>query len=308
MTEPSVRSAVGDAGSEDQAAANRRGIVALVGAMAIFIVSDVMAKLTIDVFQTPQMMVLRGLSAVLAVAVMLVWTGQHRRMRRLLTPIILVRSLLEGGATWSFLSSIREMPLASANTIVLATPLLMLPLAVVFLKERVTARRWIAASVGFGGVLLVLQPQGEWEPASLYAVACTAFIAIREIITRRLPTDIPTLGITLFSALAMSGVGAVGVVETGWSELTWRPFWLLFGAGVLNAWGNYLNTKAYRIGEASVISPFRYSTIPLSFAATFLVWGTVPTTTMCLGALLILGAGLVVLRGERRPADRRRND
>lgn len=304
MAEPSVRSAAGDAGSEDQAAANRRGIVALVSAMAIFIVSDVMAKLTTDSFDTPQMMVLRGLSALLAVLVMLFASGQHRLMRRVLTPLIFFRSLLEGAATWGFLAAIREMPLASATTIVLATPLLMMPLAVVFLKEHVDAKRWIATAVGFGGVLLVLQPQGDWQPASLYAMACACFIAVREIITRRLPPDVPTLGVTVMSATAISGVGGLGLFQSGWRDFTWEPFLLVVGAGFLNAWGNYLNTQAYRMGQASVVSPFRYSTIPLSFAASFLFWGTVPTLAMCLGALLILGAGLVVLRGgaTKRPA------
>ncbi len=297
MADPAPRPA------DEQAAANRRGVIALVGAMAIYLLSDVLAKLVTDRVETAEMMVVRGLAAALATLIMLVASGQHRRMRLALTPLILLRSLLDGGATWTFLAAIREIPLATATTIALATPLVMMPMAVLFLREHVNLKRWLATAVGFAGVLLVMQPDGEWQMGAIYAVACTAIIAVREIITRKLPLGAPTLGVTLMSALAISAVGAAGTLGDGWRAMDWEPFWIIVAAGFLNAWGNYLNTTAFRIGLASVVAPFRYTTIPLSFAAGYIFWGTVPTMTMVLGALLILAAGLVVLRSDR-PARR----
>ncbi len=282
-----------------QAAANRRGIVAITGAMAIYTLSDVLVKLTSDFTTTPQMMVVRGAAAVAATLAMIVATGQLRRLPLAFTRLILARGLLDAGATWSFLTALREIPLADATTILLAAPLLMMPLAVVLLRERVGWRRWTASIVGFGGVLLVMQPQAEWQPASLYAVVCTGFIAAREIITRRLPPGAPTLGVTLISAMAISGVGVAGAIQTSWPPMAATPVWILIGAGFLNAWGNYLNATGFRVGQASAVAPFRYTTIPLAFAAGYLIWGTQPTLSMTLGALLILGGGLVVMRGER---------
>lgn len=299
MAEPGVRSATGDAGSEDQAAANRRGIIAVTLAMAIYTVSDVLVKLTSDDNSAYQIMVVRGVAAVAATFVMIVALGHYRRMRLAFTPLIGLRGMLDAGATWCFLKALKEIPLADATTILLAAPLIMMPLAVFVLKERVGLRRWLATFVGFGGVLLVMQPQGDWQPASLYAVVCCGFIAAREIMTRRLPPGAPTLAITLISALAITGAGAIGAATEEWRPMEASPVWILIAAGILNAWGNYLNAHGFRIGQSSAVAPFRYSTIPLAFAAGYLIWGQIPTLSMALGALLILGAGLVVLRGER---------
>jgi len=299
MAEPSVRSPAGDAGSEDQAAANRRGIFAVTIAMAIYTISDVLVKLTSDDTSAYQIMIVRGAAAVAATFVMIMVLGQLRRMWLAFTPMIALRGMLDAGATWCFLMALKDIPLADATTILLAAPLIMMPLAVIVLKERVGLRRWLATLVGFGGVLLVLQPQGDWHPASLYAVACCGFIAAREIMTRRLPPGAPTLAVTLISALAITGVGLGGATTESWRPMETYPIWILIGAGILNAWGNYLNAHGFRIGQSSAVAPFRYSTIPLAFAAGYLIWGQIPTLSMALGAFLILGAGLVVLRGER---------
>jgi len=288
-----------DETSDEQRAANRRGILAVTGAMAIYTVSDVLVKLTSDFTSTPQMMVVRGLAAAAVTFFMVIAAGQWRRLPLAFTPMIGVRGLLDAGATWSFLMALRDIPLADATTILLAAPLLMMPMALFVLRERVGWRRWLATLIGFAGVVLVMQPQGNWHPSSLYALGCCGFIAIREIMTRRLPPGAPTLGVTLISALAISGVGAVGAIESGWKEIAWTPFWILIGAGVLNAGGNYLNATGFRIGQSSAVAPFRYSTIPLSFAAGYLIWDAQPTLSMTLGAALILGGGLVVMRGER---------
>ena len=285
--------------SEDQAAANRRGILAITGAMAIYTVSDVLVKLTSDFTSTPQMMVVRGLAAAAVTFFMVIAAGQWRRLPFAFTPLIAVRGLLDAGATWSFLMALRDIPLADATTILLAAPLLMMPMALFILRERVGWRRWCATLVGFVGVVLVMQPQGDWHPSSLYALGCTGFVAVREIMTRRLPASAPTLGVTLISALAISGVGILGTVGSGWQPIDTGPFWILIGAGLLNAGGNYLNATGFRIGQSSAVAPFRYTTIPLSFAAGILVWGTYPTLLMTVGALLILGGGLIVMRGER---------
>jgi len=298
MAERGARPA-GDAGSEDQAAANRRGIIAVTGAMAIYTLSDVLVKLTSDDHSAYQIMVVRGFAAVAATFAMIVALGQLRRLPLAFTPMIILRGFLDAGATWCFLRALKEIPLADATTILLAAPLLMMPLAVFVLRERVGPRRWLATVVGFIGVLLVMEPQGDWKPASLFAVACCGFIAAREIMTRRLPPGAPTLTITLISALAITGVGVTGAVAEGWRPMAWTPLWILVGAGILNAWGNYLNAHGFRIGQSSAVAPFRYTTIPLSFAAGYLIWDTEPTLSMTVGALLILGGGLVVMRGER---------
>ena len=170
MTEPAA---------DDQTAANRRGIVAVTGAMVIYTVSDVLVKFTSDTNSIYEIMVLRGVAAVFATFVMIVALGHLRRLPLAFTPMIVIRSFLDAGATWCFLRALKEIPLADATTILLAAPLIMMPLAVFILKEKVGLRRWLATIVGFGGVLLVMQPQGDWKPASLFAVLCCAFIAAR---------------------------------------------------------------------------------------------------------------------------------
>ena len=53
-------------------------------------------------------------------------------------------------------------------------------------------------------------------------------------------------------------------------------------------------------GEISVVSSFRYSSMPIALTYGFLIWGDIPDGLTWLGILLILSAGLYTIFREHK--------
>ena len=69
--------------------------------------------------------------------------------------------------------------------------------------------------------------------------------------------------------------------------------------GVLNGTSHFLIIEALRLGEASVVSPYRYSALIWGAALGVVIWGDVPDFWIIGGALVIAASGLYLLRDEQ---------
>ena len=66
-----------------------------------------------------------------------------------------ILSLLESGF---FILSFKYLSLASAHSIQAFTPIIVIIMAFVFLKEKIHTKTWIAVAFGFVGVIIILRP------------------------------------------------------------------------------------------------------------------------------------------------------
>ena len=67
---------------------------------------------------------------------------------------------------------------------------------------------------------------------------------------------------------------------------------------MIAAAGFFCISQAYRLGRASVVAPFEYSSLPFAVLWGWMIWSEIPTTTTIAGSLLIIASGLYVLRRE----------
>jgi len=95
--------------------------------------------------------------------------------------------------------------------------------------------------------------------------------------------------------------GVFGLVTRDWQPVDARQLGLLAAASVFLSGGYFLLTVAMRSGEMSLVAPFRYTGLMFALVLGFLVWGDVPNVLAWAGIALLVGAGIVVLHGERRP-------
>jgi drug/metabolite transporter (DMT)-like permease len=84
-----------------------------------------------------------------------------------------------------------------------------------------------------------------------------------------------------------------------WQPVTPRQFGLLAGAGALLACGFVQLVRALRVGEMSVVSPFRYTGLLYAMLLGFLVWGDAPNALAACGVVLLVGAGVFMLTHDR---------
>ena len=285
-------------------AANRRGVLAMSAGMASFVTNDSLVKYVSQTLPGSQLIFIRGLFAVvlvLAIAHAMRATGHLGALRE---RRVLLRAGFDAFATMTYLTSLFHLPLANATAINMATPLFITLFAVIGFSEKVGPRRWAALATGFVGVLLVVQPTAAGFNA--YALLClggTLLHASRDLTTRTIAARIPSIIITLSTAIAVTLLaGAFGLVTRDWQPVNARQLGLLAAASVFLSGGYYLLTVAMRSGEMSLVAPFRYTGLLFALVLGFLVWGDVPNALAWAGIALLVGAGIVVLPGERRAA------
>jgi drug/metabolite transporter (DMT)-like permease len=246
---------------------------------------------------TGQLIFLRGVLATLFVLVAVRLGGATLQPRRLVTGWVALRAVIDAFATLVFLVSLFHLPLATATAINMATPLVIAAMAAWWLGERVPLARWLVIGVGFAGVLLVIQPGPQGFNAWAWlCLAGTLLTAARDTITRRIPPDMPSIGITLATAAAVTLL-ALGVMAfEGWEPMTWREWALLTAAAAFLAAGYQLIIRSTRSGDLTAVAPFRYVCLLMAVVLGWALWGHVPNALAWAGIALVIGAGLVLLR------------
>ena len=275
--------------------------------MAGFTINDAISKLVAETMNMGQVMLVRGFFATLFVGLL---TWQQRAFVRwdiAFNPYVVVRVACEAFATICFLTALAHLPIATVSAVLQALPLAVTMGAALVYGEKVGWRRWLAISVGFFGVMVIVRPGFDGFSAySLLSLLCVFFCAVRDLATRRIPAEIPSLYVSTATAVVVMLAGLCLVQPMGgWSPLTaWNVGMLAFGASMLII-GYQFIIMAMRVGEISFIAPFRYTALLWALALGFLFFGDVPDIAMTVGALIVVGSGLYTLYREQVVGRRR---
>jgi len=213
-------------------------------------------------------------------------------------------------ATLSLFTALHFLPQAEATAINFLAPLLMLAMAPWALGEPMRLSRWVAAIVGFIGVLIVIRPSSGLNPIGVTFGLITALLfSVQFLTTRRVALDDPMTTLlwsgafgTVFLTLALPFVLLTEFVVL--RELTLMQWLVLLGMGFWGGLGHLLQIQAYRFAPASVLAPFLYLQIVSAAGLGWLVWGAFPDSLTWLGILIICTSGVAIawLEWRQRPA------
>lgn len=286
--------------TEDRSAGNRTAIISMIVAIALFSLGDMVMKVLTRALPVGETIIVRMAFALPLLFAVMRARGEKLAFGHFGIPVLWLRSACEGALVVMFISTLGHLTLGDLTTITQTTPILMTALAAFFLKETVGWRRWSAACVGFLGVVLVAKPgAGGFNPWVLMGVGVALLVAIRDLVTRFVPANVPTGTVTLMTTLA-AGLSALTLVpfET-WRGPSWQELVLCAAAAVCTTIGNVFIIRAFRVGEVSVVSPFRYIVIPFALFWGWLGFGERPDGWALCGIALIVGAGVYTLHRER---------
>jgi drug/metabolite transporter (DMT)-like permease len=227
--------------------------------------------------------------------------GAARPIAILFTPMMLVRLGSAAAATTFIVISLRDVPLAIVNTVLQVTPLAVTAGAALLYRERVGPSRWAAAISGFLGVLLIVKPgAGDLGLAALVVLLALAFATVRDLTTRGLERDIPSIFVAAGSSAAIVPAGfLVAPFEAAWSLPSAWAWGLITAASACFFLANTFIIVGLRTGEIGVIAPFRYVAAPFSVLIGYWWWGDIPDMLAFLGIGLVIAAGLYTLHRER---------
>jgi drug/metabolite transporter (DMT)-like permease len=273
----------------------------MAAAMAAFTINDATTKAVSAEMNFGQIMLVRGLFAIVLIGALAVHQRALRPLRALMMKAVMLRVAGEIGGTIFLLAAIVNLPLANATAIIQVLPLAITLGAALTFGEPAGWRRWLAIAAGFIGVLIIVRPGVEgFSQVSLFALISVIFCAIRDLATRRIPAPIPSLFITLLTAVTVTIAGAGILVPLGgWTPPSGRALALLAFAAVLLLIGYQCIIMALRTGDISAVAPFRYSALLWAMLLGYLVFGDRPDAMMVTGAAIIVLSGLYAFYRER---------
>ncbi|MCX8507927.1 MAG: DMT family transporter [Rhodobacteraceae bacterium] len=280
---------------------NLTGILLMVGSMAGFAIEDMFTKWLTGALPTGEVLFLFGLLGTPVFALMARMQGERTFSRAALSAPLLWRNGGEMAGTLGFIIAISLIPLAMVGSILQAMPLVVTAGAALFMGEKVGWRRWTAIGLGFAGVLLILRPGLEgFRPEALWAVLAVLGLSVRDLATRRVAADISSMQVGALGFLAVTLLGALMMLVTGgalWPaplHCVWLTLSLVFG--ISSYWAI---TAAMRLGDMSVITPFRYTRLLFVLIIAAVAFGERPDAPTLWGAALVIGSGLYTLARER---------
>ncbi|GKQ55617.1 membrane protein [Bradyrhizobium sp. Ce-3] len=270
--------------------------------MASFTVNDTITKAVSAEFNIGEVLLVRGLVAMVLVAALAWYRDALRSFSALLIWPVGLRVMGEIGGTLTYLSAIAQIPLANASAIFQALPLVITLGAALVFGEPVGWRRWLAIAAGFIGVLVIVRPGAEgFSQPALLALASVGFCAVRDLATRRIPKHLPTVFITLLTTVTVTTAGAVVLVPLGgWKPPSGHALGLLTFAAVLILIGYQCIIVSLRTGDISAVAPFRYTALPWAMLTGYLAFGHKPDGAMLAGAAIIVASGLYAFYRERQ--------
>lgn len=272
--------------------------------MAGFVLNDTLMKSLSADLPMFQAIFIRGMVATVLIG-LLAW---HRRAlwyrpSKPAAKIIGLRVIGELGATVCFITALFNMPIANATAILQVNPLAVTLGAALIFGEAVGWRRYSAITAGFLGVMLIVRPGSDgFTIYSVYALAAVVFLVMRDLVTRRLPADVPSLFVTVISSISVMTMAATITAVGSWEPVTLTQVAILTIAAVFVLIGYLFGVMTMRIGEIGFISPFRYTILIWAIILGFVVFGDVPDSLTLIGSAIVVLTGIYAFHRERKLA------
>jgi drug/metabolite transporter (DMT)-like permease len=275
----------------------------MVMAMGSFTAGDTTTKLMAGEVPVGQIILIRGLIATVIITMICIQQGVITYVPHLFKRTILSRSLMDMLGTIFFITALMHMPIANLTAVMQAVPLVAIGFAALFLGEKVGWRRILAIAVGLLGVLLIVKP----SPATFtiydgLSLGLVVAVALRDIITRRLTIDVPTMIVVLGNSVIVMLSGLVLYPFEDWIAPSGRHLVLLLFGGIFLTLGYVCMVLTIRMGEISHTAIYRYSVVLFALMSGAFVFHELPDQWAFIGIALIVASGIYAMLRQRKRA------
>ena len=203
-----------------------------------------------------------------------------------------VLSIIESGC---FILSFRYLTLADAHSIASLTPVLVVALSAIILREHVSLKTWIAIFVGFVGVLIIMRPGlSLFDPKSLIPLAGAFFLSIYQIVTRKASEKDPNETSLFYTSIV--GIILMAIIGYNfWQPLMENSFIYFIAIGFFFSLGLYFQIIALSMARAGIIQPFHYTLIFWAIILGYIFYDDFPDIPTFIGGLVITVSGVYTL-------------
>jgi len=206
-----------------------------------------------------------------------------------------VLSIIESGC---FVLSFRYLTLADAHSIGSLTPIIVVALSAIILRERVNIKTWIAIFFGFVGVLVIMRPGlSIFDPKSLIPLGAAFFLSLYQIVTRKV-SEYDTSETSLLYTSIVGIILMSFLMPFFWYPMQSSSYLIFLGVGLFFSLGIYFQIIALTFTKASIVQPFHYTLILWAIILGYIFYDDLPDIYTIIGASIITLSGIYVLNNR----------
>lgn len=272
----------------------------MITAMGCLTLADLLIKIASQTLPIGQVMIFYGVGSIIVFWSLMGIKGEPIRLSPLTNPAVLLRNIGDLIAINGMCLALVYVPISTVGAVIQTVPIMVTVAAALFLGERVGTRRILAIFIGFLGTLFIIQPGATtFEITTILVFIAAVGMALRDIATKLVRENFSTLLLTFYTSILFILSGSVLLIITGGASVPDMGMIAILAATiVLGSLGFFFTTEAVRMGDVSVVIPFRYTRILFSLAAGILVLGEQINPIMLFGIALTILSGLYIWRRE----------
>ena len=276
---------------------NFRGALIMTICMSAFVLNDAFVRLAGDSLPLAQILFIRGLITTVLLLSFAIYGGVFSlKVSKKDKWRIFFRSIAEALTAYFFLTAVMKMPFANVTAILQILPMTVTLAAAFVFKEKVGIVRISLILMGFFGVVLIINPSTDgFNLYAVYALIAVVLITIRDLITRKLSNEVPTLLPTVSASIGVLLFSVILLINTPLQPLNSQNSLFIFLAAFFIVFGYYTAVLVMRSGEISFISPFRYTAILFALILGFIFFDEQPDITAFVGIVIVMLAGIVLM-------------
>jgi drug/metabolite transporter (DMT)-like permease len=285
-----------------------RGITFKILSVCVFVAMSAIIKATAEYVPPGQAVFFRSLFAIPVIGVWLALSGDLRTGLKTSDPMgHFWRGLLGTTSMGLSFAGLGLLPLPEVTAIGYAAPIIVVIFAAMFLGEQVRLFRLSMVVLGLAGVLVVLSPRLQLDPATISSreslgavivLLSAVLVALAQIFVRKLVNTETTSAIVFYFSVTAVLLSLL-TLPWGWVVPPLHVVALLVLAGLLGGVGQILLTTSYRNTDASLIASFEYTSMLLAIIVGYTVFGEVPGGPTLAGGAMIVIAGILIILRER---------
>ena len=276
---------------------NLRGALIMMACMSAFVLNDAFVRLAGNSLPLAQILFLRGVLTTLILLTFAIYLGTFEvRVIKKDKWKIFFRSIAEALTAYFFLTAVLNMPFANVTALLQILPITVTLAAALVFKEKVGAIRIILIIIGFLGVILIINPSSDgFNLYSGYALIAVILITVRDLITRKLSAEVPTLLPTVSASFGVLLFSIILLAKTPIQPLNIQNSFFIILAAFFIIFGYYTAVLVMRIGDISFVSPFRYSAIIFALIIGSIFFKEWPDLSSFIGICIVTVAGGLLL-------------
>jgi len=279
------------------------GIFLKIFGIALYPLSDAFVKYFMEIYSVPQATFLRALARMLPLLILVFFQGGFKHVfSPQQSQLHIVRLLINVASTFCFMYAFSSASLTTVYTFGYTTPIFMLILSTILLKESIKFQKWITIGVGLMTVILGMHPgSGIFEIAALLVLCASFLAALNKVLMRRLASTEHSLAIAIYpNILILLIVFPFLFFTDHWQPLPWSHWGIFALIGTITAIGQYAIAQALRFAQVSVLAPADYTSFFWVVLIDLLWWSKTPDIYTLISAAIIMISSFFLLHTTKR--------